>query len=182
MQDSTFTYLDPSLVSILVFSCSLILANSSLVVSYRAVTWLKGFSGLFSNSFLIFSIFWFFLSPKPVPSSSISFILLSSYLANAALNRLSGCLSILAASEPVASDNASRALSIPDALSARKGPAGVSSSSCDRSSPRVFLAAVLAFFGWALLGRLASSSRSRASFSAFLRAASARFASSASLL
>ena len=57
----------------------------------------------------------------------------------------------------------------------------LSSSSCDRSSPLVFLTAVLEFLGADLEGRFFSSSASRASFSAFLRAASAFFAASASL-
>ena len=80
------------------------------------------------------------------------------------------------------SERASSALSIPVALSAglalevdEEG----SSSSEDRSSPLVFLTAVLAFLG---VGRASfSSSARRASFSAFLRAASCLFASASSL-
>lgn len=69
---------------------------------------------------------------------------------------------------------------MPEALSAVAPPVA-SSSSCDRSSPRVFFAAALVFFGWVRPGVLASSSASSASLSAFLRAASAFFAASASL-
>ena len=54
------------------------------------------------------------------------------------------------------------------------------SSSWARSRPRVFLTAVLVFFGAARA--FFSSSARRASFSAFLRAASSRFAAASSLL
>lgn len=99
------------------------------------------------------------------------------------MNRRSGCLSILVApSAVVASDRASSALSMPDALSAALG---ASSSSCERSRPRlgpaVFLTAVLDFLGSAREGSEASSWAARASRSAFLRAASAFLAASASL-
>lgn len=80
-------------------------------------------------------------------------------------------------------ERASRALSIPVAL--RAGLAfddadeDGSSSSEERSRPLVFLTAVLAFLG---VGRASfSSSARRASFSAFLRAASCFFASASSL-
>ena len=60
---------------------------------------------------------------------------------------------------------------------------GSSSSSWERSRPLVFLTAVLAFLGAArALAVSFSSAASRASFSAFLRAASAFLASSASLM
>ena len=83
----------------------------------------------------------------------------------------------------MASDSASSALSMPEALSAAFG---ASSSSCDRSRPRlgpaaVFLTAVLDFLGAAREGSEASSWAARASRSAFLRAASAFLAASASL-
>ena len=78
---------------------------------------------------------------------------------------------------------ASRAFSIPEALSA--GPAfdegGSEESSRERSRPRVFLVAVLALAPLGLEGALRSSSARRASFSAFLRAASAFLASASSL-
>lgn len=71
---------------------------------------------------------------------------------------------------------------MPDAFSAAFGG---SSSSCERSRPRlgpaVFLTAVLDFLGAARAGSEASSWAARASRSAFLRAASAFLAASASL-
>lgn len=76
---------------------------------------------------------------------------------------------------------------MPDALSAAFGASVSSPSSCERSRPRaggaaaVFLTALLAFLGAVRDGVDASSSASRASFSAFLRACSAFFAASASL-
>lgn len=79
------------------------------------------------------------------------------------------------------SESASSAFSIPDALSvaALRSPDGA--SSWDRSSvPRDFFWAVLAL-PLALEGWEASSAASRASRSAFLRAASARLASASSL-
>ena len=163
-------HLEPSLVSILDFSCSLISASSSLEASYRAETWLNGFSGLLSNSFLIFSFFWLSLSPSPVPSACISPRRRSSNCAYAALNRLSGCLSIFASPDEAVSDKASKALSMPDAFSDLSGWSS-SPSSCDRSSARVFLTAVLLFFACVRAPRrLVSSSASRASRSAFFRA------------
>lgn len=84
------------------------------------------------------------------------------------------------AAEPVR-DSASRALSMPDALSVAD-EAGEGSSSCPRSSvPLVFFSAFFAPPDLGLLGRLASSSFSSASFSAFLRAASWALAAAASL-
>lgn len=163
--------------SIFCFSAACRFFSSSFVVSYLAFTWLNGFSSLFSNSLRIFSLFWFCLRPCPLPSSSISFSLLSSNAANAALNLRSGCLSIFAAESDVR-DNASRALSMPVALSAAVLELPVSSS-CERSRPRVFLTACLEFLGAARAP--ASSSARRASFSAFLRACSAFLAASASL-
>ena len=79
-------------------------------------------------------------------------------------------------------ERASRALSIPVALRAAL-PFEVedegSSSSEERSRPLVFLTAVLVFLG---VGRASfSSAARRASFSAFLRAASCFFASASSL-
>ena len=78
---------------------------------------------------------------------------------------------------------ASRAFSIPEALSAGAAfDEGESEeSSCERSRPRVFLVAVLALAPLGLEGALRSSSARRASFSAFLRAASAFLASASSL-
>ena len=58
---------------------------------------------------------------------------------------------------------------------------GSESSSCARSRPRVFLVAVLAFAPLGFARASFSSSASRASFSAFLRAASAFLASASSL-
>jgi hypothetical protein len=69
---------------------------------------------------------------------------------------------------------------MPDALSAGS-PLPVSPSSCDRSSPLLFLTAVLAFLGADRPGVFFSSSASKASRSAFFRACSAFFAASASL-
>ena len=84
------------------------------------------------------------------------------------------------------SERASRALSIPVAL---RAPGAVedaddegSESSCERSRPRVFLTAVLAFAPLGVARASFSSSARRASFSAFLRAASAFLASASSLL
>jgi hypothetical protein len=83
--------------------------------------------------------------------------------------------------EPV-SERASRALSMPVAL--REAPFDdEGSSSWPRSSvPRVFFSAFFALPALALVGREASSSFSSASFSAFLRAASAALAAAASLI
>lgn len=74
---------------------------------------------------------------------------------------------------------ASRALSIPVALSA-PGFASKEPSAESMPPPRGFFSA-LGFLPLGLEGREASSSRSRASFSAFLRAASAAFSAAASL-
>lgn len=82
------------------------------------------------------------------------------------------------------SSSASSAFSIPDAFSvAALRLEGVvrSLSSCERSRPRDFFCAVLAPAPLALEGWEASSSASRASRSAFLRAASAFLASADSL-
>lgn len=68
---------------------------------------------------------------------------------------------------------------MPVALSSLRGP---SISPSAWSMPFVFLIAVLAFLGAARLGRLFSSSASRASRSAFLRAASAFFSSAVALV
>jgi len=78
-------------------------------------------------------------------------------------------------------DSASIALSIPVALRAagfllEEGP-----SRSERSRPRAFFAAAGAFLEVGLEGRLASSSARRASFSAFLRAASVALEAAASL-
>src|SRR5262249_26479180 len=131
--------------SIFCFSAACRFCNSSFVASYLALTWLNGFSSLFSNSFRIFSFLWFCLSPCPLPSSSISFSLRCSNAAYAALNRRSGCLSIFV-TESVVRDRASRALSIPDALRVEPLELPVSSS-WERSKPRVFLTACLEFLG-----------------------------------
>ena len=79
-------------------------------------------------------------------------------------------------------DRASRALSIPVALRAGFALFDAGASRSDRSRPRPagFFGAALEAFG--LLGREASSSFSRASFSTFLRAASAFLASASSLV
>ena len=71
------------------------------------------------------------------------------------------------------------ALSMPVALSAARSFFDDGPSRPERSSPRDFFGG--AFFALPLLGREASSSLRRASFSAFLRAASACFAAAASL-
>ena len=84
-------------------------------------------------------------------------------------------------------ERASRALSMPDALSARF-EVGLSfdeevsgASREERSRPRVFLVAVLAFAPLGVARASFSSAARRASFSAFLRAASAFLASASSL-
>ena len=98
------------------------------------------------------------------------------------MNLLSGCLSILSDGLAEVRESASRALSIPVAF--RAGLFFVtdeedSSSREERSRPLVFLTAVLAFLG---VERASfSSAARRASFSAFLRAASCFFASASSL-
>ena len=70
------------------------------------------------------------------------------------------------------------ALRAPGALVEEEG----ASSSCERSRPLVFLTAVLAFLGAARAFAVSfSSAARRASFSAFLRAASALRASASSL-
>ena len=99
------------------------------------------------------------------------------------MNLLSGCLSIFSEGLAEARERASRALSIPVALRAglpfEIEDEGSSSSSEERSRPLVFLTAVLVFLG---VGRASfSSAARRASFSAFLRAASCFFASASSL-
>ena len=84
-------------------------------------------------------------------------------------------------------ERASRALSMPDALSARfeirlsldEEVSGASRA--ERSRPRVFLVAVLAFAPLGVARASFSSAARRASFSAFLRAASAFLASASSL-
>lgn len=68
---------------------------------------------------------------------------------------------------------------MPVALRAEEG--ALSLSSCERSRPRDFLTGALDFLGSAFPPVLASSSFSRASFSAFFWACSAFFAASASL-
>lgn len=80
-------------------------------------------------------------------------------------------------------ERASRALSMPVALRARLAFAvGLSEeSSWERSRPRVFLVAVLAFAPLGVARASFSSAARRASFSAFLRAASAFLASASSL-
>ena len=78
-------------------------------------------------------------------------------------------------------DRASRALSMPVALRAGFMEVDGASSSWERSSPLVFLVAVLALAPLGVARAFFSSSASRASFSAFLRAASAFFASASSL-
>lgn len=81
------------------------------------------------------------------------------------------------------SERASSALSIPVALRARfaeeEEPEVGSSSSCERSKPRDFLTADFAVLGAARAED--SSAAKRASFSAFLRAASCFFCSASSL-
>ena len=72
---------------------------------------------------------------------------------------------------------ASRALSIPVAL---RAPGFASKEPSAESMPRGFFSA-LGFLPLGFEGREASSSRSSASFSAFLRAASAAFSAAASL-
>jgi hypothetical protein len=98
------------------------------------------------------------------------------------LNLRSGCLSIFWASGVAVRERASRASSILEALRAG-APFEVEgvSSSWERSRPRVFLTAVLAFAPLGVARAFFSSSARRASFSAFLRAASSFFAASASL-
>lgn len=150
-------------------------ATSSLVALYEAVTWLKGLSGCFSNSLRILVFLWSRRRPTPLPSFFISSSRRSSYLAYAAGYRRSGCRSTLPSSLLVR-DKASRALSIPEALMSE----GLSSSSCERSRPRAFLTGAFDFLG-PLTGLLASSSASRAAFSAFFFSASAAFAAAASL-
>ena len=173
-------HLAANLASTLSLSCSFISLSSSLVVSNLAFTWLNGFSGLRSNSFLIRSSLCFFL--RPWCSSSTSGMRRASYAAYAALNLRSGCLSIFSDGLAEVSERASRALSIPVAL--RAGLAFEveeegSSSREERSRPLVFLVAVLLFLG---VGRASfSSAARRASFSAFLRAASCFLASASSL-
>jgi hypothetical protein len=137
------------------------------------VTWLKGLSGCFSNSFLISTIFWFLRRPF---SSFISSSLRSSYWAYAALNRRSGCRSSLSFESAVKS-RASRALSIPVALRAL----GFSNEPRAESMPRAVFFSALGALPLGFEGKEASSSAKRASFSAFLRAASAAFAAAASL-
>ena len=80
-------------------------------------------------------------------------------------------------------ERASRALSMPVAFRAGLAFAvGVSEeSSWERSRPRDFLVAVLAFAPLGVARASFSSAARRASFSAFLRAASAFFASASSL-
>ena len=153
--------------------------NSSRVLSNRAVTWLNGFSGLFSNSLRIRSTFWF---RRSALSSFISSSRRSSKAAYAALNRRSGCRSTWPSAPFLSSDRASRALSMPLAFTdvSRLEEEEEGASSPERSSPRDCLAPVLPFDD-PLLGSEASSSARRASFSAFLRAASAALLAVASL-
>ena len=66
---------------------------------------------------------------------------------------------------------------MPEALSVE----GTEKEESAESMPLAFFCAVLAFPALAFVGREASSSFSRASFSAFLRAASAALAAAASL-
>jgi hypothetical protein len=164
---------DASLFSFAAFSASWIALRSSFEALYVAVTWLKGLSGCFSNSFRISAIFWFLRRPF---SSFISSSLRSSYCAYAALNRRSGCLSSLSFWSAVRS-RASRALSIPVALRAL---GFVSNDAKAESMPRDFFSA-LGALPLGFEGSDASSSARRAAFSAFLRSASAAFAAAASL-
>jgi hypothetical protein len=78
---------------------------------------------------------------------------------------------------------ASRALSMPVAFRAVEGLFGLgeSSSRAERSRPRDFFGGAVLPLLVGLEGREASSSFRRASFSAFLRAASAALAAAASL-
>ena len=84
-------------------------------------------------------------------------------------------------------ESASRALSMPVALSARFAfelsfdEEGSGESREERSRPRDFLVAVLAFAPLGVARASFSSSARRASFSAFFRAASAFLASASSL-
>lgn len=75
----------------------------------------------------------------------------------------------LSAAGPVPDDDDARALS------------ALSASRAERSRPRVFFVAVLALAPLGVARRAFSSSARRASFSAFLRAASAFLASASSL-
>ena len=102
------------------------------------------------------------------------------------MKRRSGWRSILSEGFAEVKERASRALSIPVAL--RAGAAAVEeegvgkeSSSCERSRPRVFLTAVLAPAPLGVERASCSSAARRASFSAFLRAASCFFCSASSL-
>lgn len=100
---------------------------------------------------------------------------------HAAAFRLSGWRSILAALFVLVISRASRALSMPDALSAPSGPLS-STSSCERSRPLVFFWADFAFLGADRPGVFFSSSASSASRSAFFFASSSFLAASASLV
>lgn len=175
-----FCYFSASLISVFDRSFSLISLISSLVLSNLAFAWLKGFSGLFSNSFLMASIFCCLL--RPFCSSSISGNRLASYAAYAALNLRSGCRSIFSEGLAEVSDKASSALSMPVAFRAGLAVSEVEgASSWERSRPRVFLTAVFAPAPFGVARASFSSSARRASFSAFLRAASCFFCSASSL-
>lgn len=153
---------------------------SSLVLSNLALAWLNGFSGLFSNSFLIASIFC--CLRNPFCSSSISGNRLASYAAYAALNLRSGWRSIFSEGLAEVRDKASRALSMPVALRAGLVVSDADgASSSERSRPRVFLTAVFAPAPLGVARASFSSSARSASFSAFLRAASTFFCSASSL-
>lgn len=165
-----------SLCSIAAFSRASISASSSLVAFILADSWLSGFSGALFHSlsmcFLMEFLSAFILSQTPSSLNSCS--TRASKAMRPAFLRFSGCFSILKLAFDSVRPSASRAFSMPVALSSDRGP---STSTRAWSMPFVFLTAVFAFLGAARLGRVFSSSASRASRSAFFRAASAFFSS-----
>lgn len=175
-------YFDPSLSSTFLFSSACIAAISVRVVLYLAATWFIGLSGDAKNSAYNLSSRRLYANPSRCNSFSRSTLFCRQTLYAFALRR-SGCLSISAILDPDSvRPSASMASSMPVALSAARLPLPPSSWPKAASIPLVFLTAVLAFLGAERPGVLFSSSASAASRSAFLRAASAFFASVFSLL